>query len=141
MAATPAKKPSPRTGLTGAVSRHPAGIVGGLIGLAAAGTAAGVAVSRMAGRRVRAAELSEEFATLSEHTEAEFRADDPLGPESRAADRTALVLTDDGVLLTAEEIGPMTAPLTVVFVHGYSLSMASWTFQRRTLAAELATAN
>ena len=35
----------------------------------------------------------------------------------------------------------MKAPLTVVFVHGYTLSMASWTFQRRTLAAELATAN
>ena len=40
-----------------------------------------------------------------------------------------------------EEIGPPDAPLTVVFVHGYTLSMASWTFQRRTLAAELATAN
>ena len=26
-------------------------------------------------------------------------------------------------------------------MHGYTLSMASWTFQRRTLAAELATAN
>ena len=36
---------------------------------------------------------------------------------------------------------PRDAPLTVVFVHGYTLSMASWTFQRRTLAAELATAN
>jgi pimeloyl-ACP methyl ester carboxylesterase len=31
--------------------------------------------------------------------------------------------------------------MTIVFVHGYTLSMASWTFQRRTLAAELATAN
>ena len=40
-----------------------------------------------------------------------------------------------------EEIGPRDAPLTVVFVHGYTLSMASWTFQRRTLAAALATAN
>jgi pimeloyl-ACP methyl ester carboxylesterase len=40
-----------------------------------------------------------------------------------------------------EEIGPADAPLTVVFVHGYTLSMASWTFQRRTLAASLATAN
>ena len=48
---------------------------------------------------------------------------------------------DDGVLLSVEEIGPRDAPLTVVFVHGYTLSMASWTFQRRTLAAELATAN
>jgi pimeloyl-ACP methyl ester carboxylesterase len=31
--------------------------------------------------------------------------------------------------------------MTVVFVHGYTLSMASWSFQRRTLAEQLATAN
>jgi pimeloyl-ACP methyl ester carboxylesterase len=137
-----ASHPAKRTGLPGAVSRHPAaGIVGGLLGLAAAGTAAGVAVSRMAGRRVRAAELSDEVSTRTERTAAELRGDDPLGSASRAADRTALVTTDDGVLLAVEEIGPADAPLTVVFVHGYTLSMASWTFQRRTLAADLATAN
>ena len=72
---------------------------------------------------------------------AELREDDPLGGAARAADRTALVQADDGVLLAVEEIGPRDAPLTVVFVHGYTLSMASWTFQRRTLAADLATAN
>ena len=49
------------------------------------------------------------------------------GRASRPADRTALVQTDDGVLLAVEEIGPRDAPLTVVFVHGYTLSMASWT--------------
>jgi pimeloyl-ACP methyl ester carboxylesterase len=79
--------------------------------------------------------------TATERTEAQLREDDPLGAASRAADRTALVQADDGVLLSVEEIGPRDAPLTVVFVHGYTLSMASWTFQRRTLAAELATAN
>ncbi len=136
-----AGKATKRTGLTGAVSRHPAGIIGGLVGLAAAGTAAGVAVSRIAGRRVRAEQLSDEFSTPTEHTAAEFRADDPLGIDARAADRTAVVQTDDGVPLSVEEIGPMNAPLTIVFVHGYTLSMASWTFQRRTLAAELASAN
>ncbi len=73
--------------------------------------------------------------------DADLREDDPLGADSRRADRTALVQADDGVLLAVEEIGPKDAPLTVVFVHGYTLSMASWTFQRRTLAAELATAN
>jgi pimeloyl-ACP methyl ester carboxylesterase len=51
------------------------------------------------------------------------------------------VQTDDDVLLSVEEIGPAKAPLTVVFVHGYTLSMASWAFQRRALAAELAPAN
>jgi len=40
-----------------------------------------------------------------------------------------------------EEVGPLDAPLTVVFVHGYTLSMASWTYQRRSLGAALATAN
>jgi pimeloyl-ACP methyl ester carboxylesterase len=133
-----APKPDRRTGLTGAVTRHPAGVAGGLIGLAAAG-AAGVAVSRRG--KGRAGPLTDEVATGGERTAAEFRADDPLGQASRTADRTALVQADDGVVLAVEEIGPMKAPLTVVFVHGYTLSMACWTFQRRTLAAELATAN
>jgi pimeloyl-ACP methyl ester carboxylesterase len=135
----------PRKGLTDALSRHPAaGIAGAVVGLAAAGTAVGVAVSRIAARRVRAAGLGpagQHVDLAAELTAAELREDDPLGGASRAADRTALVQTDDGVLLPVEEIGPRDAPLTVVFVHGYALSMASWTFQRRTLAAELATAN
>jgi pimeloyl-ACP methyl ester carboxylesterase len=96
-----------------------------------------VAVSRVATRRVRAAELS----GGKQRRDALLREDDPLGGASRPADRTALVQADDGVLLSVEEIGPRDAPLTVVFVHGYTLSMASWAFQRRTLAAELATAN
>jgi pimeloyl-ACP methyl ester carboxylesterase len=116
---------------------HTAGVVGAVLGLAAAGTAAGVAVTRVAARRVRAAELS----GGKQRRDAMLREDDPLGGASRPADRTALVRADDGVLLSAEEIGPPDAPLTVVFVHGYTLSMASWAFQRRTLAAELATAN
>jgi pimeloyl-ACP methyl ester carboxylesterase len=130
-----------------AVAKHPhprartAGVVGAVVGLAAAGTAAGLALSRIAARRVRAAELGP-AARLSEHlTEGQLRQVDPLGAEARPADRTALVLADDGVLLAVEEIGPRNAPLTVVFVHGYTLSMASWAFQRRTLAAELATGN
>ena len=110
------------------------GIVGAVVGLAAAGTAAGVAVSRLAARRVHA-ELT------SGAGDATLRQDDPLGHASRPADRTALVRASDGVVLSVEEIGPRNAPLTIVFVHGYTLSMAAWTFQRRTLAAELATAN
>ena len=39
--------------------RRTAGVVGTLVGLAAAGTAAGVALSRIAARRVRAAQLGE----------------------------------------------------------------------------------
>ncbi|RFU23407.1 alpha/beta fold hydrolase [Geodermatophilus marinus] len=118
-----------------------AGVVGALIGLAAAGTAVGVAVSRAAARRVGAERIGSAAGLPPGASDAELREDDPLGPASRRADRTALVQADDGVLLHVEEVGPTDAPLTVVFVHGYSLSLASWTFQRRTLAAELATAN
>jgi len=125
---------------TGVGQHSRAGIVGTVVGLAAAGTAVGVAVTRIAGRRVRAVELGP-AAEVAELAAAELREDDPLGPASRAADRSALVQADDGVLLAVEEIGPRDAPLTVVFVHGYTLSMASWTFQRRSLAAALATAN
>jgi pimeloyl-ACP methyl ester carboxylesterase len=118
---------------------HTAGVVGAVVGLAAAGTAAGVALTRIAHRRVAAG--GPRPADLAAVPEARLRATDPLGGESRAPDRTALVQADDGVLLSVEEIGPRDAPLTVVFVHGYTLSMASWAFQRRSLGAELATAN
>ncbi|RBY93164.1 alpha/beta fold hydrolase [Blastococcus sp. TF02A-30] len=118
---------------------HTAGVVGAVLGLAAAGTAAGVALTRIAARRVAAG--GPRPADLAGVPEARLRATDPLGGAARAADRSALVQADDGVLLSVEEIGPRDAPLTVVFVHGYTLSMASWAFQRRTLGAELATAN
>jgi pimeloyl-ACP methyl ester carboxylesterase len=127
-----------RGGLVGALARHPAAIAGTVVGLAAAGTAVGVAASRIAARRVREGEL----APVADRLPAdELRELDPLGADAREPDRTALVQASDGVLLSVEEIGPTDAPVTVVFVHGYTLSMASWTFQRRTLAAELATAN
>jgi pimeloyl-ACP methyl ester carboxylesterase len=122
-----------------------AGVIGAAVGLAAAGTAVGVAVTRTATSRIRANQLAGQAAdggrAVAELPAAELREQDPLGAASRPADRTALVLADDGVPLSVEEIGPADAPLTVVFVHGYALSMASWTFQRRDLAAELATAN
>jgi pimeloyl-ACP methyl ester carboxylesterase len=124
-------------------STHPAlkvaGVAGALLGLAAAGTAVGVAASRAATRRVRAQQGGPP--AHDGRTPAELRDDDPLGPSARRADRTALVMADDGVVLAVEEVGPRDAPLTVVFVHGYALSMASWTFQRQALGAQLATAN
>ncbi|RBY76364.1 alpha/beta hydrolase [Geodermatophilus sp. TF02-6] len=123
---------------------HPhrrAGVVGAVLGLAVAGAAVGVGVSRAAARRVGAERLGSAAGLAPGASDAELREDDPLGPASRRADRTALVPADDGVLLAVEEVGPPDAPLTVVFVHGYCLSMASWTFQRRALGAALATAN
>jgi pimeloyl-ACP methyl ester carboxylesterase len=122
-----------------------AGLVGAAVGLAAAGTAVGVAVTRAATSRVRAGQLAgqagDDGRAVADVPARELRQQDPLGTGSRPADRTALVHTGDGVLLAVEEIGPLDAPLTAVFVHGYALSMASWTFQRRDLAAEVATAN
>ncbi|SFO96872.1 Pimeloyl-ACP methyl ester carboxylesterase [Geodermatophilus dictyosporus] len=129
-------------GLAEAVARHPvvAG-AGAVVGLAAATAALGVTVARIATRRVRADRLSPTGALPEGATETDLREDDPLGPSARRADRTALVQADDGVLIAVEEVGPLDAPLTVVFVHGYTLSMASWTYQRRSLGAALATAN
>jgi pimeloyl-ACP methyl ester carboxylesterase len=118
---------------------HAVGVVGALVGLAAAGTAAGVALTRIARRRLDVADPRP--ADLAAVPDAELRASDPLGPDARRADRTTVVRADDGVLLDVEEVGPPDAPLTVVFVHGYTLSMHSWAFQRRTLGAQLATAN
>ena len=132
-------KPRPRAGHP--QPHHKAGVLGAVLGLAAAGTAVGVAVSRAAARRVGAERLGSKAGLTPGATDAELREDDPLGSRSRRADRTALVAADDGVLLAVEEVGPADAPLTVVFCHGYSLSMASWTFQRRALGATLATAN
>ena len=112
-----------RAGIAGALERHPAvGLAGAVVGLAAATTAVGVAVARIATRRVRAERVGAPPEAVSD---AELREDDPLGAASRRADRTALVQADDGVLLAVEEVGPLDAPLTVVFVHGYTLSMAS----------------
>jgi pimeloyl-ACP methyl ester carboxylesterase len=136
MAAPRKQRPAPaRTGVSPA---KVAGIAGAVLGLAAVGTAAGIAAGRIATARLRAGRPA---LTDGARTAAELREDDPLGPSARRADRTALVQADDGVLLAIEEVGPLDAPLTVVFVHGYTLSMASWTFQRRTLGAQLATAN
>jgi pimeloyl-ACP methyl ester carboxylesterase len=120
-------------------SAQTVGILGAVVGVAAAGTAAGVALTRIARRRLDV--VRPRAADLAGVPDAELRASDPLGPEARQADRTAVVRADDGVLLHVEEVGPADAPLTVVFVHGYTLSMGSWAFQRRTLGASLATAN
>ena len=122
-----------------------AGLVGAAVGLAAAGTAVGVAVTRTATARVRAGQLAgqrgEDGRPVEDVPVDQLRQEDPLGAGRRAADRTVVVRSDDGVALTVEEVGPTEAPLTVVFVHGYALSMASWTFQRRDLGEQLATAN
>ncbi len=114
-----------------------AGIAAGIAGLAAVGGAIGYGVTRGLGR-VR---TTRGPSVADRESPAELREEDPLGHETRRVDRQLHVVADDGVPLLVEEVGPDDAPLTVVFLHGYCLSMASWTFQRRALGAELATAN
>ncbi|MGU3431702.1 alpha/beta fold hydrolase [Actinomycetes bacterium M1A6_2h] len=93
-----------------------AGLIGGAASIAAIGAAAGVTALRRTVRR---------------------RGPDPLVREDFTlmnVDRGSIVAADDGVPLAVREVGPVAAPLTVVFVHGYCLRMESWHFQRRELA-------
>lgn len=55
---------------------------------------------------------------------------DAGGYDTLDADRTYSVLADDGVVLHVEEVGPETAPLTVIFSHGWTLRSGAWHFQR-----------
>jgi pimeloyl-ACP methyl ester carboxylesterase len=98
--------------------RRTAGIAGAVVGLAAAGVAAGLAVERHAIGKTR-------------------RADDPLAGEpfgELPADGKLTVTATDGVPLHVETVGPDGAPLTVVFVSGFCLDMGTFHFQRRDLA-------
>lgn len=64
------------------------------------------------------------------------RANDPWAGEDMwelGVDRGSMVAATDGVPLVVREAGPTDAPMTVVFAHGYTLSMDSWHFQRRHL--------
>ncbi|MCW2523579.1 MAG: alpha/beta hydrolase [Frankiales bacterium] len=48
-------------------------------------------------------------------------------------DRNYRVAAEDGVSLYVEEVGPLDAPLTVVFAHGFTLALGSYHFQRLAL--------
>jgi pimeloyl-ACP methyl ester carboxylesterase len=89
------------------------GIAAGVAGLVAAGTAVGVATEKYAIGRIRSRPDPE--------------ADQPYG--QLRPDRTSVVVTDDGIPLDVEEVGPADAPLTVVFVHGLALALGSWHYQ------------
>jgi len=84
--------------------------------------AAGAAVGTIAERRaVRASRLRPDAAATQ-----------PFG--RLPADRTEVVLADDGVPLHVEEVGPLDAEVTMIFTHGWTLEMAMWHFQRQALA-------
>jgi pimeloyl-ACP methyl ester carboxylesterase len=91
------------------------GLIGGAIGVAAA-TALVVAFGKEATARRSATPqlVAQRFAQL------------PF-------DRSGFVPADDGVGLYYEEVGPIDAELTVLFVHGYTLTLESFYFQRAAL--------
>ena len=95
-----------------------AGLLAGMAGLSAVGTVAGVSAARAFGHRSGVEDLyqREDFGLLE-------------------ADRGCVVTTPDGIPLVVREVGPATAPLTVVFAHGFCLQMGSFHFQRAALAA------
>ena len=95
-----------------------AGLLAGMAGLSAVGTVAGLSAARSLRHRsfIEDAYRGEDFALLD-------------------ADRGCVVTTPDGIPLVVREVGPITAPLTVVFAHGFCLRMGSFHFQRAALAA------
>lgn len=91
----------------------------GAAGLTAVGGAAGVTVARSLTRR---------FSDFDPHEAEDF--------ELLDADRSYVVTTADGVPLAVREVGPESAPLTVVFAHGFCLRMGAFYFQRARLTEQ-----
>ena len=99
-----------------------AGIATGVIGAAALG---GVTAQRRKVRTLRSVSELE----AGEGSASRVEAFDALRP-----DRAYSVAAIDGTVLQVEEVGPVDAPLTVIFAHGWTLRMGSWHFQRLGLA-------
>jgi len=100
------------------------GLAGLGIGMAAAGVAAAAGIA--AGRANR--ERIERYAVLA-----------PEGIYSHAPDKELVVVADDGIPLHVEIDEPDpeaadSAKPTVVFSHGYTLSLKSWVLQRKAIA-------
>jgi len=99
--------------------RHRAGLVGAVIGVAAASVAAGIAAERVVVGRARIG--------------GDVGAGEPFG--LLVADEELTVSTDDGVPLHVEVVARRASEVTVIFVHGFCLDMGTWHFQRRGLAS------
>lgn len=103
-------------GPAGGRKARTAGLMAGVAGLGAVSTAAGVSAAKaLRLRKIRDVYEGEDFALLE-------------------ADRGCVVTTPDGIPLVVREVGPVTAPLTVVFAHGFCMRMGSFHFQRAALA-------
>ncbi|MGN6472595.1 MAG: alpha/beta fold hydrolase [Mycobacteriales bacterium] len=97
--------------------RRNVGLAALATGVAGAAIATGVAAERRAVGRARRAP--------------EPYADEPFG---KLHTEGLNVVADDGVALHVEIDGKADAPLTVLFMHGFTLSMDAFHFQRRDLA-------
>ncbi|MBB5871531.1 pimeloyl-ACP methyl ester carboxylesterase [Allocatelliglobosispora scoriae] len=124
-ASTPAKAAKPSGGRSTA---RKVGLIGAIVGVAAAGIAAGVAAERAWVRRSRAG-VEDPYA------------DEPFG--RLPFDESLTVTTADGVDLYVEIVEPADGVTldfndadpepTVIFVHGFCLDMGTFHFQRRLL--------
>ncbi len=99
--------------------RKRAGLIGAVVGMAAAGVAAGVAVERLIIKRGRGG-------------------DDPYAEEPFGGlpyDEMMTVPTDNGIELHVEIVEPLTPTdkPTLVFVHGFCLDQGTFHFQRQAL--------
>ncbi len=103
--------------------RRQVGIVGAVVGVAAAGLATAFAVERALVRR-------------SVNTPGDAYADEPFGDQEY--DRELTVTAADGTDLHVEIIEPKVPSdkPTVVFVHGFALDMGTFYFQRKALAEQ-----
>ena len=110
-------EPAARAATPAAEVGRKAGLLAGVAGIGAVGTAAGRSAAKAwRGRKeLRDAYEGEDFTLLD-------------------ADRGCVVTTADGVPLIVREVGPVTAPLTVVFAHGFCQRMGAFHFQRAALA-------
>jgi len=87
------------------------------------GQVAGVTAQRVSVRRYQSAQSALMTDPKQEH-----------GYGALQADRTYSVDAEDGVALYVEEVGPVTAPITVIFSHGWTLRSGAWHYQRLGLA-------
>lgn len=98
---------------------------GAAVGLVALGATATVAARRFSAYRHRDAEADIIFGPIRPRTAGVAGAAAGDGPDD--------VLTDDGLSLRVEVVGPDDAELSVVFVHGFTLTSGSWHYQRLAL--------
>ena len=103
----------------GRLNRRKVGVVSAVVGVAAAGVAAGVAAERLLLGRSRRVAGTDPYK------------DEPFG--ALGADQTRTVTTTNGLDLHVEIDGDPDAPLTVVLVHGFCLDMGTFHFQRKLL--------